>query len=43
VEKVKDYYIKASGVIHGLKGRREEFESKVKEIDELAKDIPSLL
>jgi cell division GTPase FtsZ len=43
VEKVKDYYIKASGVIHGLKGRREEFESKVKEIEEVSKDIPTLL
>jgi hypothetical protein len=43
VEKVKDYYIKASGVIHGLKGRREEFESKLKEIEEVSKDIPTLL
>ena len=43
VEKVKDYYIKASGVIHGLKGRREEFEGKVKEIGEVSKDIPTLL
>jgi len=43
VEKVKDYYIKASGVIHGLKGRREEFESKFEEIEEVSKDIPTLL
>ena len=43
VEKVKDYYIKASGVIHGLKGKREEFESKFKEIEEVSKDIPTLL
>ena len=43
VEKVKDYYSKASGVIHGLKGRREEFEGKLKEIGEVSKDIPTLL
>jgi cell division GTPase FtsZ len=43
VEKVKDYYIKASGVIHGIKGRREEFEDKLKEIEEVSKDIPTLL
>jgi cell division GTPase FtsZ len=43
MEKVKDYYNKASGVIHELKGRREEFESRLKEIDEVSKDIPTLL
>jgi cell division GTPase FtsZ len=43
VDKVKDYYNKASGVIHELKGRREEFESKLKEIEEASKDLPSLL
>ncbi len=43
VEKVKNYYSKASGVIHELKGRREEFEDKLKDIDEAAKDIPTLL
>jgi hypothetical protein len=42
VEKVKDYYSKASGVIHELKGRREEFEGKLKEIEEVSKDIPTL-
>jgi cell division GTPase FtsZ len=43
VDKVKDYYSKASGVIHELKGRREEFEGKLKEIEEASKDLPSLL
>jgi len=43
LDKVKDYFIKASGAIHQLKGRREEFESKLKEIEEAAKDLPSLL
>jgi len=43
VDKVKDYYNKASGVIHELKGRREEFEDKLKEIEDASKDIPTLL
>jgi cell division GTPase FtsZ len=43
VDKVKNYYTKASGVIHELKGRREEFEDKLKEIEEASKDIPTLL
>jgi cell division GTPase FtsZ len=43
VEKVRAYYEKATTVIHDLKGRRGDFEDKLKEIDELAKDIPSLL
>ena len=43
VEKVKGYYTKASGAIHQLKGRREESEGKLKEIEEASKDLPSLL
>ena len=43
VDKVKGYYTKASGAIHQLKGRREEFEGKLKEIEEASKDLPSLL
>ena len=43
LDKVKDYFIKASGAIHQLKGRREEFESKLKEIEDASKDLPSLL
>ena len=43
LNKVKEYYTKASGAIQNLKGRREEFEGKLKEIEEAAKDLPSLL
>ena len=43
VEKVRTYYERATSVIHDLKGRRGDFEDKLKEIDELSKDIPSLL
>jgi cell division GTPase FtsZ len=43
LDKVKGYFTKASGAIHQLKGRREEFESKLREIEEAAKDLPSLL
>ena len=43
VDKVKGYYNKASGVIHELKGRRDEFETKLREIEEASKDLPSLL
>jgi len=43
LNKVKTYYEAASGTIHELKGRREEFESKLKEIEEASKDLPSLL
>jgi cell division GTPase FtsZ len=43
LSKVKTYYEVASGVIHNLKGRREEFEGKLREIEEAAKDLPSLL
>jgi len=42
INKVKDYYTKASSAIHELKGRREEFEDKLKEIEEASKDLPSL-
>jgi cell division GTPase FtsZ len=43
LNKVKGYYTKASGAIHQLKGRREEFEGKLKEIEDASKDLPSLL
>jgi cell division GTPase FtsZ len=43
VDKVREYFEKATGVIHELKGRRGEFESKLQAIDDVAKDIPSLL
>jgi len=43
VDKVREYFEKATNVIHELKGRRGEFESKLQAIDDVAKDIPSLL
>jgi cell division GTPase FtsZ len=43
LDKVKGYYTKASGAIHQLKGRREEFESKLREMEDASKDLPSLL
>jgi tubulin-like protein CetZ len=43
VDKVREYFEKATAVIHELKGRRGEFESKLQAIDDVAKDIPSLL
>jgi cell division GTPase FtsZ len=43
LEKLKDYYGKASAIVHGLKGKREEFEGKLKEMGDLSKDIPTLL
>jgi len=43
VERVRWYYERATGVIQDLKGRRGEFEGKLKEIDDVAKDIPTLL
>ncbi len=43
VDKVKGYYNKASGVVHELKGRRDEFERKLREIEEASKDLPSLI
>jgi cell division GTPase FtsZ len=43
LEKLKDYYRKASAIVRGLKGKREEFEGKLKEMGDLSKDIPTLL
>jgi len=43
LDKVRGYFEKATDVIHGLKERRGEFEDKLREIDDVAKDIPSLL
>jgi cell division GTPase FtsZ len=42
LNKVKEYYTRASGAIHEIKGRRQEFESKLKEIEDASKDLPSL-
>jgi cell division GTPase FtsZ len=43
LDKIRGYFEKATDVIHGLKTRRGEFEDKLKEVDEVAKDLPSLL
>ncbi len=43
VEKVRDYYLKSTDLIPEFKKRQEETEDKLRELDEVAKDIPSLL
>ncbi len=43
VEKIKRYYQIATQYIQAAKGREKDAESKLKEIEEVAKDIPSLL
>jgi len=43
VEKIKKYYQIATQYIQAAKGREKDAESKLKEIEEIAKDIPSLL
>ncbi len=43
VEKVKGYYETATQFIHASKGREKQAEGKLKEIEEVSKDIPSLL
>ena len=43
VEKIKEYYSKSTILIPEFKRRREEMEDKVRSIEELGKDIPSLL
>ena len=43
LDKVRGYFERATDVIHGLKQRRGEFEDKLKEVDDVAKDLPSLL
>ncbi len=43
VEKIKRYYQIATQYIQAAKGREKDAESKLKEIEDVAKDIPSLL
>jgi cell division GTPase FtsZ len=43
VDKIKRYYQVATQYIQAAKGREKDAESKLKEIDDIAKDIPSLL
>lgn len=43
VDKIRGYYETATQFIHASKGREKQAEGKLKEIEEVAKDIPSLL
>ena len=43
VEKIRRYYVEAAGVVTTIKKRQKQIETKLKEIDEYAKDVPSLL
>ncbi len=43
VEKIRKYYVEAAQVVTTIKKRQKQIESKLKEIDEFSKDIPSLL
>jgi len=43
LEKVKNYYSKTAGFVPEFKKRQKEAEAKTREVDEIAKDIPSLL
>ena len=43
VEKVRKYYLEAAQVVSTIKKRQLEIDAKLKEIDEVSKDVPSLL
>ena len=43
VVKVRDYYSESASFIHEVKRKQGEAESKLRVIDEAAKDIPTLL
>jgi cell division GTPase FtsZ len=43
VDKVRDYYMRSTDLIPEFKKRREETEDKLKALDDVSKDIPSLL
>jgi len=43
VEKVRDYYIRSTDLIPEIQKRQEETEDKLKALDDVSKDIPSLL
>ncbi len=43
VEKIKRYYTDAAAVVSTIKKRQRQIESKLREIDEYSKDVPSLL
>jgi len=43
VEKVRRYYLEAAQVVSAIQERKKDIDSKLKEIDEISKDVPSLL
>ncbi len=43
VARVRDYYIRSSSLIPEFKRRQEDAQGKLKALDEISKDIPSLL
>jgi cell division GTPase FtsZ len=43
IEKVKNYYLRSSDLIPEFRRRQEETESRLKDLDDISKDIPSLL
>ncbi len=43
VEKVRDYYLRSTDLIPEFKKRQEETEDKLKALEDVSKDIPSLL
>jgi len=43
VEKIKRYYLEATSVIATIKNRQKQIVTKLKEMDEYSKDVPSLL
>ena len=43
VEKVREYYTKSTSFIPELKRRQEEIENRLRTMEEIGKDVPSLL
>jgi len=43
VEKIREYYVKSTSLIPQFRKRQEETDSKLRAVEEAAKDIPSLL
>ncbi len=43
VEKIRDYYLRSTDLIPEFKKRQEETEDKLRELEDVSKDIPSLL
>ena len=43
VEKIRDYYLRSTDLIPEFKKRQEETEDKLKALEDVSKDIPSLL